>query len=207
MFGFDWNRKDRARHHYLVNKPMQLAYSGFLVWLVGVGMVIAWLITYYTIWNYIINGFPTAANLPAIIKQVNARLFWTLIIPGFLLLGIAGWSQIVLMHRIAGPAYRIRKVMMDMAHGIWPSEVKLRNQDYLKEVADEINLFLNGQRKWAMDLEHQLRELDEVLRESGAGQEEKQLADAQRQLEKVLRDLEAIFSVMNIDSGEKGAGS
>ena len=108
------------RRRYLIDRPLQLAHSGFVVWAVGIGMIIAWLVTYYTIWSLVLNQISRETQLPQILHDVNSRLFWTLTIPGFVLLLLVAWIQIFLSHRIAGPAYHLRKAITDMTQGLWP---------------------------------------------------------------------------------------
>jgi len=61
------------------------------------------------------------------------------------------FSAVVLVfytHRIAGPAYRICRVLKDLAHGHLSAPVRLREGDFLTEVADTLNQtldFLNQQ--------------------------------------------------------------
>lgn len=45
-------------------------------------------------------------------------------------------------HRIAGPAYRLRKLLLELAEGRRGFRVKLRKKDYLKQVADAMNVLI-----------------------------------------------------------------
>ncbi len=50
-----------------------------------------------------------------------------------------GCLLLILSHRIAGPAYRIRKCLDRVSKGDYGFDVRLRKRDYLKEVADGMN--------------------------------------------------------------------
>ncbi len=153
------------RRQYLVNRHLQLTYSGFIVWIVGIGMVIAWLITYHTIWSYILTRVPQGIQLPQIIQEVNFRLFWTLVVPGFIILVLVGWWQIFLLHRIAGPAYRLKRTMSNMKQGTWPEEVRVRDRDFLKEVVEELNSLLNKEKERHEQLVGRIKEADALLKD------------------------------------------
>lgn len=45
-------------------------------------------------------------------------------------------------HRIAGPAFRLQRLIRDMAQGRRGFRVKLRKKDYLTRIADELNVLL-----------------------------------------------------------------
>jgi len=49
---------------------------------------------------------------------------------------------LLLSHRIAGPAYRVEKSLQRMIEGDYGFSVNLREKDYLKHVADDLNNLL-----------------------------------------------------------------
>lgn len=49
---------------------------------------------------------------------------------------------IILSHRIAGPAFRLKKSIKDILAGNYDFNVSLRQKDYLKHVADDLNKLL-----------------------------------------------------------------
>jgi methyl-accepting chemotaxis protein len=53
-----------------------------------------------------------------------------------------GCMFLLLSRRIAGLAYRIRKSMERIAKGDYSFEGRLRNRDYLKGIADSMNLMI-----------------------------------------------------------------
>jgi HAMP domain-containing protein len=58
-----------------------------------------------------------------------------------------GCLLLLLSHRIAGPAYRIRKCMSRLSKGDYSFDVRLRKRDYLKEVADAMNELIASLRE------------------------------------------------------------
>jgi nitrogen fixation/metabolism regulation signal transduction histidine kinase len=51
-------------------------------------------------------------------------------------------ASVFLSHRIAGPAYRLRKAARDVAAGNYAFRIHLRTHDYLKPTAEAFNAML-----------------------------------------------------------------
>mgnify|MGYP001821305983 CR=1 FL=1 len=71
---------------------------------------------------------------------------WTRTAPVFLalvaMMPLFAWDTVKFSHRFAGPMYRFRKTLQELAaHGEAPM-VKLRNGDFWQEVADDFNAVL-----------------------------------------------------------------
>ena len=193
------------RRRYLINRPLQLSYSGFIVWSVGIGMVIAWLVTYYTIWSLVLNQVSQDTQLPQILHNVNSRLLWTLAIPGLVLLLVVTWIQIFLSHRIAGPAYRLRKTITDMTQGLWPKSVQVRNHDFLKDVVEEFNLLIASEKDRYVQLATQIKKASELLdRLETASETDKQKLVASREtLNAALNLIDLGLSKSNLDNNDQ----
>jgi hypothetical protein len=50
-------------------------------------------------------------------------------------------------HRIAGPAYRLERVIRDVADGTFEGYLTLRRKDYLKHVADSVNHLIDRMKE------------------------------------------------------------
>jgi methyl-accepting chemotaxis protein len=193
------------RRRYLIDRPMQLAHSGFIVWAVGIGMIIAWLVTYYTIWSLVLNQISQETQLPQILHDVNLRLFWTLVIPGVILLLIVAWIQIFLSHRIAGPAYRLRKTITNMTQGLWPKNVQVRNNDFLKDVVEEFNLLITAERGRYIQLATQIKEASELLNrlEAVSETDKQKLAASRETLDAALSLIDSVLSKPDLDNNDQ----
>ena len=157
---------------------------------VALGMIITWLITYYTIWSLVLNRIPQNAQLPRILLDINLRLFWMLIVPGFIFLILVGWLGIFLLHRIAGPAYRIHNTIIDMNQGLWPESIRVRSYDFLKEVVEEFNLLLTVEEARYAQLANSMKEASELLVQT----EGKSAEDSQ----KLITSREALKSALGL---------
>ena len=193
------------RRRYLIDRPLQLSNSGFVVWAVGIGMIIAWLVTYYTIWSLVLDQISRETHLPQLLRDVNSRLFWTLAIPGLVLLFLVAWIQMFLSHRIAGPAYRLRKTITDMTRGLWPKSVQVRNHDFLKDVVEEFNLLITSERGRYVQLAAQIKEASELLsRLEAASEADKQKLVASREtLDTALNLIDSVLSESNPDNNDQ----
>lgn len=201
----NFKKPSLLRRRYLIDRPLQLSHSGFIVWAVGVGMIIAWLITYYTIWSLVLNQISRETQLPQILRDVNSRLFWTLAIPGLVLLFLVAWIQMVLSHRIAGPAYRLRKTITGMTQGLWPENVRVRNHDFLKDVVEEFNLLITSERDRYIQLANQIKKASELLNrfESASEADKQKLVASRETLDAALNLINFFLSKPDSDNNDR----
>ena len=52
------------------------------------------------------------------------------------------WDTVKLSHRFAGPMYRLHSALQDLAAGDEPQPIRLRKDDFWKDVADDFNAML-----------------------------------------------------------------
>ncbi len=74
-----------------------------------------------------------------------------------------GIQAVFHMHRVAGPAYRIRTAINDIAKGDTSVEITLRKKDYLKDVAEEVNRLARSLSSSKEELKSILSKLEETL--------------------------------------------
>ena len=65
---------------------------------------------------------------------------------GVTVINLAFWG-LYLSHRVAGPIFRLRKHMADMADGRTDKEVGFRSRDFFPELADSFNQFVKSFRE------------------------------------------------------------
>ncbi len=68
---------------------------------------------------------------------------WVNAICAALITAVSMYYIVLHSHRIAGPAYRLRKLLLEAAEGRRGFRVKLRRKDYLTQVADAMNVLLD----------------------------------------------------------------
>ncbi|MBD3296183.1 MAG: HAMP domain-containing protein [Candidatus Omnitrophica bacterium] len=126
------------RRQYLISRRFQIKYiSLILLFMFGTAVITGYMV-YVTTW--VMFGEKLAAVYPQgllleVVKNVNMVLLLRLIFlsPLVILVGL------ILSHRIAGPIYRIREQLKKIRSGDHGHDIKLREKDELKDLADEVN--------------------------------------------------------------------
>ncbi len=126
------------RRRYLVKKGLQFRYIGLLFSLaLLVSLVTGYTIFYTCLSSFgekLANVYPQGRLLP-IFRTVNLLLLRNLLFisPFILICGL------LFSHRIAGPLFRIEKVLDDIGKGRLDINLKLRKNDELWDIAEIIN--------------------------------------------------------------------
>ena len=130
------------RKKYLINKPVQFAYAGITIWLLLIATILVGTITYYLTLNTILTQIETEKQLIdtyAIVKDINLLLGKRIgILLGFIVI-FTLILEILFLHRVAGPIYRIEKTLKDLAEGKKVEKIKLRKKDFFKSLAEATN--------------------------------------------------------------------
>ena len=130
------------RKKYLINKPVQFAYAGITIWLLLIATILVGTITYYLTLNTILTQIETEKQLIdtyAIVKDINLLLGKRIgILLGFIVI-FTLILEILFLHRVAGPLYRIEKTLKDLAEGKKVEKIKLRKKDFFKSLAEATN--------------------------------------------------------------------
>ena len=87
--------------------------------------------------------------------------------------GVSLWYMVHHSHRIAGPAYRLRKVLEELADGQYDlgRKVVLRKKDYLKQVAEALNRLIERRAAESAQmniLAGGMAELNDAIQTSGS---------------------------------------
>ncbi|MGB9677862.1 MAG: hypothetical protein ACPLZ9_04510, partial [Candidatus Ratteibacteria bacterium] len=102
------------RRRYLVNKPVQFIYSGITIYFILIVIVLVSGLTYYITLNTILTQLESESkfiNAYETIKNINSLLIRRI---GFLILFLiilTFYLEIRFLHRIAGPLYRVEKIL------------------------------------------------------------------------------------------------
>lgn len=132
------------RRQYLIDRRLQVKY---------IILTIVLLLTYTILFSAIIF-VPHILNLSSNTSlDEQARAAQTLlnlhesVWPALgVVITILGVISIFVTHKIAGPAYNIKKTLANVAAGNLDSSVKLRKKDELKDLAEDINEIINELR-------------------------------------------------------------
>lgn len=131
-------RSKFKRKQYIIARGFQFRYAGVILALMMVISIVAAYTTYYTsltlLGEKLANVYPQG-RLVYLLKQVH----FTLLVRLFMIMPVIFLFSIWLSHRIAGPIYRMKQFLSNVASGDLKSRLMLRKNDELKDMADAIN--------------------------------------------------------------------
>lgn len=131
--------KKYRRRNYLINKNLQLRYMGMVAGLMVVISIGAGLLVYSTTWTVLIDRLGGKVVLDEVFVDLNRIV---LIRASLLILASMCLVAVITMfiiHRIAGPLFRVKRIMRQIEEGILPQRVKFREGDELQDVAAAID--------------------------------------------------------------------
>lgn len=126
------------RRQYFVAAKFQLKFVGMILFFMFAVAIFAALTSYYYTWmllgQKLANIYPQG-RLVGILRQANYILFVRVL----LVSPLVAIAAVFLSHRIAGPLYRMKKTLDEVASGNYSLRLHLRRTDELKDVAESIN--------------------------------------------------------------------
>lgn len=141
------------RRVFLINPPFQLA---FMAWMVGISFAVIG-VFYGANWYFfekfwdqgVALGLPTDHVFFEFLRDQRREMFWIFLATSSVVFAAVCSIGLILSHRVAGPLYRLRKHVMDVADGNTVDDVKFRTGDHFQEVAAAYNLQMERHRKLA----------------------------------------------------------
>lgn len=131
-------RQVNRRRRYFIDTRFQLKFIGLILLVVfGVAIFSSLTIYYYTwmlLGEKLANVYPQG-RLVGILRTANVILLVRIVLLSPLVVVLA----IFLSHRIAGPIYRIKKTLEEVAAGNYRARLRLRKTDELQDVAEAVN--------------------------------------------------------------------
>jgi len=119
------------RRKYLIDKKLQLSLAGNMLLIAFVSMVFT---AFFSGWLFLFvmnDRLSGSLGKPFIVKVT--------VIFMFMAVGIAIWT-VKRSHSIAGPIFKVRKVLNEAASGVFPDyPVKFRKGDAFKELTEDLN--------------------------------------------------------------------
>jgi nitrogen fixation/metabolism regulation signal transduction histidine kinase len=133
------------RHTMLIEPELQL--WSLIVPLVVVISTSAFLFLLLAVQAHTLSGVLERTLEQPVSEQVErAHVFFGILVAVVLLLhiGMIFWIGLKASHRFAGPIYRIKKTMQQIAEGERGLRITLRENDKLKDVAAEFNRMMDS---------------------------------------------------------------
>lgn len=131
----------RKMRNIIIHKPMQREFSLVLISLLIISTLAVGYVIHRTIHEAAFGGgFRFGKISPyEVLSDVSYDLLVRVTIILFLAMIVIGIFGVFFLHRVAGPVYRFRQVLMRLNEGESPPPVKLREGDFFHETAEEIN--------------------------------------------------------------------
>ena len=129
----------RLRKRYFIEKKFQLRYAGIILFVAFMTTLISGATVFYTTWD--ILGDKLSAVYPqGIFVDTFNKVLISLVRNMAILAAFVFAFAIVISHRIAGPVFRLKRVIHDIGEGKLDSlPVYLRKTDELHDLAEELN--------------------------------------------------------------------
>ena len=124
------------RRHWLVNRPLQLAFVRAMLVVLGV-MVGGALAAVYLAIRMTLSAYELSQDVLAV--SLLTTVFWVMLLELLVLVPAIAWIGILLTHKVAGPLVRIRAALAKMTQGERDIHITLRKGDALVDLAEDIN--------------------------------------------------------------------
>ncbi len=158
--------KKFRRRRYLINKsfqPRNMAMAAILIFLVSI--LTGWVV-YSSILNTLIEKITSEPELDIMLLEVNKILLARISSVIFAGMCVSAILAMFNSHRTAGPVFRIRKTLVDMAGGVLPDKIKLREKDEFKELAETVNLLIQQAGDFTRGNRETLEKIEALLKDS-----------------------------------------
>jgi hypothetical protein len=126
------------RKRLIVDKSAQLRVIRGVAFYPSLGLAVATVLVTIFSYRLFVEADQAGIYLGNLLPMFLAIVFFQAFAGVFLL-----YHTLILSHRVSGPAYRLCKSMERMRAGDFAFRVKLRENDYLEAVADEMNRLLD----------------------------------------------------------------
>ena len=133
-------RLKKGRRVIWIDREIQLRFVIFTLLALAITSAIVSVATFLNVWSNIYESIIKTGNFTSIYSLSIKKFFLPTIGLIFLLAVLACLGMVVLSHRVAGPAYRIIKILKELREGKNP-DFRLRKGDALGPVVEELKNF------------------------------------------------------------------
>jgi len=139
----------KGRVHLLVDHQIQVRFVLYVIGCLALSTVISGAAVFILVWNSVIaQATGSGVSIETLYASCVSRFIILLVALTFIFSFLASLGMILVSHRVAGPAYRIRKILKEIEEGREPS-FALRRGDALAPVVNDIKALVLRQRHLA----------------------------------------------------------
>ncbi len=159
------SRPSWRRRTYVVDWKLQLSYAG--LYIATITLFVVGFAASNLIYLRLIQGVKTNMRLPKVEwwqqDDVGVYIVLNFVVLLFIGMGMALWA-IVQSHRVAGPALRFRRSFRQMRRRDYDFYLQLRKNDFLKDLAVELNVLNNALKAKDLVLSDAVLRIDAMAR-------------------------------------------
>lgn len=164
----------RRRKKYFIKPGFQSRLTAIFILIVIIVANIVGALVYGFSVEKLESNLVEEAKLPVDSKQLGQALLPGVIIAELISIFVVAFICIFVTHTIAGPVYRMEKVVRNIGEGDLTHFIKLRPKDELKDLADAVNEMTMGLRNKIISFKENLNQIQEgVLLAKSSGNVDK----------------------------------
>ncbi|MGC8976771.1 MAG: hypothetical protein ACP5OB_04035 [Candidatus Ratteibacteria bacterium] len=136
----------KGRKILWIDSEIQLRFVIFTIITLAISCFLVSSVTFNNVWINISEKILKVGAFDDIYNQSIRKFFILDLLLILLLAFLATLGMIILSHKVAGPAYRIKKMLKELQEGKYPV-FKLRKGDTLTSIVEELEKFSNQYRE------------------------------------------------------------
>jgi methyl-accepting chemotaxis protein len=153
----------RRRKKYFIKPGFQSRLTAIFILIVIIVANIVGALVYGFSVEKLENKLVEESKLPVDSKQLGQALLPGVIIAELISIFVVAFICIFVTHTIAGPVYRMERVVRNIGEGDLTHFTKLRPKDELKDLADAMNDMTMGLRNKVINLKEVLGQIDDSI--------------------------------------------
>lgn len=153
----------RRRKKYFIKPGFQSRLTAIFILIVIIVANIVGALVYGFSVEKLENNLVEEAKLPVDSKQLGQALLPGVIIAELISIFVVAFICIFVTHTIAGPVYRMEKVVRNIGEGDLTHFIKLRPKDELKDLADAMNEMTMGLRNKIINFKENVNQIQEGI--------------------------------------------
>lgn len=153
----------RRRKKYFIKPGFQSRLTAIFILIVIIVANIVGALVYGFSVEKLESNLVEEAKLPVDSKQLGQALLPGVIIAELISIFVVAFICIFVTHTIAGPVYRMEKVVRNIGEGDLTHFIKLRPKDELKDLADSMNEMTMGLRNKIIEFKDNVNKIQEGI--------------------------------------------
>ena len=140
----------RSVRNIIVHRPMQREFTLITIAIMMLSAVAVNYLIHYTLQEIISDNVSGYGKIGAynVLSDASYELIVRVTLVMFVTIITIGIFGVFFLHRVAGPVYRFHQIFLKLGRGeISPAEIRLRQGDFFKEVAGELNVLIQLLKK------------------------------------------------------------